>query len=114
MGVGLLSRVGGRHAFATDNDAEAAINGSNPANIDDVANITGPVLGVYGEADTRISMNVAAVVEAMKKHNKAFEYKIYPGAAHAFFNDTGANYHAQAAAEAWPLTLAFLENNLKS
>jgi len=88
--------------------------GPNPANIDDVANITGPVLGVYGELDTRISMNVPALVDAMKKHNKSFEYKIYPGAAHAFFNDTGANYNKTAADEAWITTLAFLEKNLKS
>jgi carboxymethylenebutenolidase len=42
-------------------------------------------------------MNVPALVEATKKYNKYFEYKIYPGAAHAFFNDTGANYHPEAA-----------------
>lgn len=88
--------------------------GPNPSNIDDVANITGPVLGIYGELDTRISMNVPALVDAMKKHNKSFAYEIYPGAAHAFFNDTGANYNQQAADEAWKVTLAFLEKNLKS
>jgi len=88
--------------------------GPNPANIDDVANITGPLLGIYGEEDKRITMNVPQLVEAMKKHNKPFEYKVYPGAAHAFFNDTGANYNAQAAADAWIVTLAFLEKNLKS
>lgn len=171
LGVDLLSRVGGRDKFATDDEAVNAINslsregviqdlqsafdywkgrpyvkgdrvgvigycwgggnallmatrvpgfratvvyyGTNPSNIDDVANITGPVLGIYGEQDTRISMNVPALAEAMKKHNKSFEYKVFPGAAHAFFNDTGANYHPQAAAEAWPMTLAFLERNLK-
>ncbi len=49
----------------------------------------------------------------MKKYNKPFEYKVYPNAAHAFFNDTGANYNATAAADAWKVTLDFLEKNLK-
>ena len=31
---------------------------------------------------------------------------IYPGAAHAFHNDTGANYHPEAAKDAWSRTLA--------
>jgi len=87
--------------------------GPNPANIDDVANINCPMLGIYGELDTRITVNVPALVDAMKKYNKSFDYKVYPNAAHAFFNDTGANYNAEAAADAWKITLAFLEKNLK-
>jgi carboxymethylenebutenolidase len=172
LAVDLLSRVGGREAFPTDDAAVTAITalsqdgviqdlnsafdyvkgrpyvksdyigvigycwgggnsllmatkvkdlrcmvvyyGPNPANIDDVANITGPVLGIFGEEDKRITVNVPLLAEAMKKYNKSFEYKVYPGAAHAFFNETGANYNAQAAADAWIVTLAFLEKNLKS
>ncbi|MBI2919233.1 MAG: dienelactone hydrolase family protein [Chloroflexi bacterium] len=87
--------------------------GPNPPNLDDVANIGGPVLGIYGEQDTRITVNVPALAEALKRHNKAFEYKVYPGAAHAFFNDTGSRYNAESAADAWTVTLAFLEKNLK-
>jgi carboxymethylenebutenolidase len=59
-------------------------------------------------------MNVPALVEAMERFNKSFEYKMYPGAAHAFFNDTGANYSAEAAQQAWQVTLSFLSNNLKT
>jgi carboxymethylenebutenolidase len=44
----------------------------------------------------------------MKKAGKTFEYKIYPGADHAFFNDTGERYNAEAARDAWARTLAFL------
>ena len=46
------------------------------ANIDDVANITAPVLGLYGADDTRITVNVPVLEEAMKKYNKQFEYTI--------------------------------------
>ncbi|MBM2832091.1 MAG: dienelactone hydrolase [Dehalococcoidia bacterium] len=155
LGVDLLSRVGGREKFATDDEAVAAIGvlssegvvqdfqaafdylksrpyvkadrigvigycwgggnsllmatrvmglrtavvyyGPNPTNLDDVANISGPMLGIYGAEDTRITVNVPRLAEAMQKHNKSFEYKVYPGAAHAFFNDTGARYNAEAA-----------------
>lgn len=87
--------------------------GPNPSNIDSIANIAGPVLGIYGELDTRITVNVPQLAEAMKKHGKTFEYKIYPDAAHAFFNDTGTRYSAVAATDAWKVTLEFLERNLK-
>jgi len=102
--------------FATRNNAlKAAVvyYGPNPASINDIANITAPVLGIYGELDNRISMNVPALVEAMKQFNKPFEYKMYPGAAHAFFNDTGANYNYEAAKDAWQVTLSFLQKYLK-
>lgn len=102
--------------FATNNkELRAAVvyYGPNPGSLDEVANITASVLGIYGEEDTRISVNVPKLAEAMQKYGKSFEYKIYPGAAHAFFNDTGARYHPESAADAWTRTLAFLEKNLK-
>jgi dienelactone hydrolase len=47
-----------------------------------------PVLGLYGEADTGISV---AAVEAMKAalaaNKKTAEFKIYPGAPHGFHAD---------------------------
>lgn len=103
--------------FATRNsEIKAAVvyYGPNPANLDDVANITAPVLGIFGEKDPRITVNVPKLEEAMKKYNKSFEYKVYPDALHAFFNNTGANYNPEAAADAWPLTLSFLEKHLKN
>jgi len=103
--------------FSTRNPELAAAvvyYGPNPANLDDVANVTAPMLGLFGQEDPRITVNVPKLEEAMKKHNKSFEYKIYPGARHAFFNDTGANYNPDAAADAWPLTLSFLEKHLKN
>lgn len=103
--------------FATRNNvvkADIVYYGPNPASIADVANIKAPVLGIYGELDTRISVNVPALEAAMKQSNKSFEYKMYPAAAHAFFNDTGANYDPEAAKDAWKVTLSFLERNLKN
>ena len=51
----------------------------------------------------------------MKKAGKTFEYKICPGAEHAFFNDTNpSRYHAEVAKDAWALTLRFLRAQLQA
>jgi carboxymethylenebutenolidase len=75
-----------------------------------LAAIPCPVLGIYGEEDRRITSTVPETAEAMKKLGKKYEYKIYPGANHAFFNDTGDRYNAEAAHDAWARTLAFLRS----
>jgi carboxymethylenebutenolidase len=45
---------------------------------------------------------------AMEDAAEAFTYKVYGGAAHAFFNDTRPTYHAEAAQDAWGEVLRFL------
>ena len=101
--------------FATRNPELKAVvvyYGPNPANIDDVAKIAAPVLGIYGAEDARITVSVPSLEEAMKKYNKSFEYDIYPEAAHAFFNDTSTRYNREAANDAWPRTISFLQKHL--
>ena len=89
--------------------------GENPANLEDVGNITAPVLGHYGETDERITSGVPALTEAMKKYGKSFEYKIYAGAPHSFNSDTSpTSYREDAAKEAWARTLDFFKKHLQS
>jgi carboxymethylenebutenolidase len=78
-----------------------------------LAEVRVPVLGLYGERDERITSQVPVVAETLQKSSKRFEHKIYAGAGHAFFNDTGERYHAEAAKDAWTRALAFLRENLK-
>lgn len=85
--------------------------GSTPPT-EQLANIGCPVLGLYGATDERITSKVPETVAAMQTANKPFEHKIYAGAGHAFFNDTGPNFNAEAAMDAWKLALAFLRENL--
>jgi carboxymethylenebutenolidase len=89
--------------------------GDNPRNLEDIKDITAPVLGHYGGADDRITSGVPKLEEAMKKYGKFFEYKIYPGAPHAFNTDTSPrNYREEAAKEAWAKTLEFFKKHLQS
>jgi carboxymethylenebutenolidase len=85
--------------------------GASPAD-DEVAKIRCPVLGLYGGEDRRITDTVPALDAAAKRHGVNFRYKIYPGAAHAFFNDTRPTYHADSARDAWPVVLGFLRESI--
>lgn len=77
-----------------------------------LANIQAPVLANYGETDQRITSRVPETEAAMRRLGKRYDFRIYPGAGHAFFNDTGDRYDEAAAADAWNRTLAFFKNNL--
>jgi carboxymethylenebutenolidase len=108
---------GGARSFllATESDllkAAVVFYGSAPP-AEQLAHLRCPVLGLYGQTDERITSQVLKVAEAIKNAGKSFEYKIYPGAGHAFFNDTGERYNAEAAKDAWEHTLVFLREKLK-
>jgi carboxymethylenebutenolidase len=73
-----------------------------------------PVLYIYGEDDGWITKaDVQRLANALKKYDKAGEIKTYPGAPHAFFNDTRKDVYKQAEAkDAWARTLAFFKKHL--
>lgn len=108
---------GGQRSFlyATANPKlkAAVVFYGTPPSDDKMAQIKCPVLGNYGETDTRVTSTVAGTIEKMKELGKSYDPKIYPGAPHAFFNDTNANaYNEAAAKDAWPRVLGFLKKNL--
>ncbi|MBI3014887.1 MAG: dienelactone hydrolase family protein [Candidatus Tectomicrobia bacterium] len=104
--------------FSTQNRELAAtvvFYGRNPNPIDLVRNLPGPILGIYGERDTGITSKVPELEEALKKYNKLYEIKIYPGAQHAFHNETNpSRYNPEAARDAWARAMVFLKKNLQS
>jgi carboxymethylenebutenolidase len=107
---------GGTYSFAlaaADPRVRAAVPwyGTAPA-ADAIPGIACPVLAIYGSIDENLMNALPAVTEAMMDAGVDFTAKVYEGAKHAFFNDTGANYDADAAADAWPLALRFLEESL--
>ena len=85
--------------------------GSAPA-AEDIARISSPVLAIYGSIDERLMAALPGVRADMAGAGVDFTAKVYEGAKHAFFNDTGSNYDRDAAADAWPLALSFLEKEL--
>lgn len=88
--------------------------GENPDPIELVEHIPCPILGLYGADDLRINRSLDRLVHAMVEYRKDFEMRIYPGAAHAFFNDTRPQvYRPAPAAEAWERVLRFYNRTLK-
>jgi carboxymethylenebutenolidase len=76
-----------------------------PPPVEEVPNIQAAVLAIYGENDTRINQSIPAMEAAMAANGKIFETIVYPGADHAFHNDTGSRYNPEAAQDAWARTL---------
>jgi carboxymethylenebutenolidase len=111
---------GGEMAFAAATtvrglNALVVYYGRSPENLDLVKGIQAPVLAHYAEKDPGITKGVPATEAAMKKYNKSYAYKVYPGAQHAFFHDLRPDrYNPEAAKEAWSRTLEFFNKNLKS
>jgi carboxymethylenebutenolidase len=73
--------------------------------LEEVPNIQAAVRAIYGELDGRINGGIPAIEQAMQENNKVFEAIVYPNADHAFHNDTGSRYNAEAATDAWSKTL---------
>jgi carboxymethylenebutenolidase len=70
------------------------------------------VLAIYGELDQRVNATRDRVEAAMKAAGMTYEVKVFPGADHAFFNDTGPRYNAEAAKAAYADVLAWFQKHL--
>lgn len=105
--------MSGRLATA-DSDLRAAVifYGQNPP-LEDIPRVRAAVLGLYGGEDHGITDTVPQLREAMAKAGKSFQSQVYPGAKHAFFNNTRPQvYNAEAAGDAWQRVLAFFRQEL--
>jgi carboxymethylenebutenolidase len=104
--------------FATkckDLSAAVVYYGRNPDPLDSVANISCPVMGNYAEDDPNIMPGVEPLKAALAKAGKSFDIKTYPGAKHAFNNNTNADrYNPEAARDAWSRTASFFKKNLSA
>jgi carboxymethylenebutenolidase len=95
--------------------AAVVFYGRNPSPIDQVKNINCPILCNYAGADLAITQSdIDLLKETLTKYGKVFDVKIYPGAPHAFFNDTRESYRPEAAKDAWKRTLEFYARHLKT
>jgi carboxymethylenebutenolidase len=73
-----------------------------------------PYLGLFGADDAIIPpADVEELRGILARAGRTFEIHVYPGAGHAFFNDTRPDaYRAEAAADAWPRAVGFLRRHL--
>jgi len=105
--------VGGRltnNIAVTGAGAGAAVAFYGGVDIDP-RHVVVPLLALYGEDDAGSPPErIAALRQQFAGQNG--QVISYPGADHAFFNDTRPVYNAQASADAWTRTLAWFHDHL--
>ena len=86
----------------------------NPAFRDELPNMRAAMLGAYGERDERTTTAGLSLEPDLAAARKTYRLNVYPGAGHAFFNDTRPNsYLESAATAAWRDTLAWFSTYLR-
>lgn len=92
--------------------AIAPFYGTNPRPMEAVRRMC-PVVGSYPGKDftARSGRKLDARLATL---GVARDIKVYPGARHSFFNDSGKAYNADAATDAWQRTLAFFAEHVQS
>jgi carboxymethylenebutenolidase len=91
--------------------AAAPFYGPAPADAD-FSGAGAAVLAVYAELDDRVNASRDAATAALEAAGLTHEVKTFAGADHAFFNDTGQRYNAEAATEAYADLLAWFGEHL--
>jgi len=78
-----------------------------------VPQIRAPLMLHYAEKDPGVNAGIADYEAALKAGGKRYTLHMYPGAQHAFNNDTGAARYDKAAADlAWQRTVTFFTEHL--
>ena len=88
--------------------------GGHPNVKPDLPKLESPVLSISGDRDKSVTPEVVHKLEQqLKSLGKQVDVVIYPGADHAFFNDTRPTvYVPEAAADAWQRTIEFFRKFL--
>ena len=102
---------GGRVVMPPD-----SLNPKQPvAPIDYTKDLSCPLLGLFGEEDqSPTPEQVAQHEEELKKHNKTYEFHMYPNAGHGFFYYDRSAYRQEQAVDGWRKLFAFFEKHLGS
>lgn len=93
--------------------AAADFYGGNMGDLSQIKSLNCPLFGAFGEEDQGIPLdNVEELRTALQAAGKEFEITVYPGAPHAFFNDTRPAFRPEAAQDAWQKALALFREKL--
>ena len=98
-------------ALNTDQPLAATViyYGTLVTNQTELAEISWPVLGIFGSTDQSIPVEMVNQFDAaLDASGVTNEIYIYEGVGHAFANPSGDNYAPKETSDAWKKTLAFL------
>ena len=70
------------------------------------------VLGIYAGQDDRVNGTLAGADAALTAAGLIHEMRVFDGVDHAFFNDTGPRYNAEAATQAYQAMLDWFATHL--
>jgi carboxymethylenebutenolidase len=85
------------------------------APIDFTADLSCPLLGLFGDQDhSPTPEQVTLHEQELKKHGKTFSFHMYPNAGHGFFYHHKPAYGQEQAVDGWGKTYAFLEKYLST
>ena len=90
------------------------LNAAHPvAPIDYTADISCPVLGIFGADDYNPTLRqVALTEEALKAHGKEYEFHVFEDAGHSFMTTDELNFRINQTVAAWRLIFDFLERTV--
>jgi carboxymethylenebutenolidase len=96
--------------------AHAPTDKSAPRPLDRLDDISGPILGFWGDQDANVGMdNVAALAKGLTDRGVDFEHTVYPGLGHGFLaaSQLDPDHQAyEAACDAWTRTVDFYRTHL--
>jgi len=78
----------------------------------DFSHAKAAVLSFYGEKDARVNATKDRADAALQGAGLTHDSRVFPGADHAFFNDTGPRYDPDAASQAWRATMDWFGRHL--
>jgi len=92
--------------------AVAAFYGGGTPQIEEFAHSEAAILNIVGDKD-RTLLGIQALDQGLQQYSLPHELAIYPGAQHAFFNDTRPEvYKPDAAKDAWQRALTWFSKYL--
>lgn len=81
--------------------------------IEKAANISAPIIGLFGNEDQNPSPDdVAAIHAELTRLGKTHEFHAYDGAGHGFMCEDRGSWREDVAKDAWDKTLAFFKQHL--
>ncbi len=86
--------------------------GPAPAEPDFSGSSQAAVLGIYAGNDERVNASQPAARAALEAAGMTHELRTFEGVDHAFFNDTGPRYNAEAAAQAYDAMIGWFDEHL--